>query len=119
VIEHNKQGYYLALRQTQGTIRSEAPNWLPWLTFFLRALVEQVRKLEVKLEREAMMQASLPELSLRIVELAREHGRVTMNDAIKLTGANRNTLKHHFRALIEGGQLIRHGRGRGVWYTLA
>ena len=30
VIENSKEGYYLALRQTQGTIRSEAPNWQPW-----------------------------------------------------------------------------------------
>jgi hypothetical protein len=36
MIENSKEGYYLALCQTQGTIRSEAPNWQPWLTFFLR-----------------------------------------------------------------------------------
>jgi Fic family protein len=29
VIEHSKEGYYLALRQTQETIRSGAPNWQP------------------------------------------------------------------------------------------
>ncbi len=31
VIEQSKEAYYLALRQTQGTIRTEAPNWQPWL----------------------------------------------------------------------------------------
>jgi len=29
VIEKSKEGYYLALRQTQGTIRTEKPNWQP------------------------------------------------------------------------------------------
>ncbi len=48
VIELNKEAYYLALRQTQGTIRTEAPNWQPWLVFFLRSLAEQVRRLEKK-----------------------------------------------------------------------
>ncbi len=38
VIEHNKEAYYLALRHTQGTIRTDAPNWQPWLVFFLRSL---------------------------------------------------------------------------------
>ena len=38
VIEHSKEGYYLALRQTQGTIRTDTPNWQPWVLFFLRAL---------------------------------------------------------------------------------
>ena len=118
VVEQSKEAYYLALRQTQGTIRTESPNWQPWLVFFLRSLAEQVRRLENKVEREKIVLASMPELSLQIVELAREHGRVTMAEAIKLTGASRNTLKQHFRALVERGTLSQHGRGRGVWYDL-
>lgn len=51
VIEQNKEAYYLALRQTQGTIRTESPDWQPWLVFFLRSLAEQVRRLEMKVER--------------------------------------------------------------------
>ena len=118
VIELNKESYYLALRQTQDTIRTEAPNWQPWLVFFLRSLAEQVRRLEKKVEREKIVLAALPELSLRIVEFAREHGRVTMMDAIKLTGVSRNTLKQHFRALTERNHLELRGSGRGVWYGL-
>lgn len=116
VIEVNKEAYYLALRQTQGTIRTETPNWQPWLTFFLRSLAEQVRRLEKKVEREKIVLATLPELSLQIVEFAREHGRVTIGDAIQLTGVSRNTLKQHFRNLVERGHLSQHGGGRGVWY---
>jgi hypothetical protein len=41
-----------------------------------------------------------------------------MGDAIRLTGASRNTLKQHFRALV-GQHLRQHGSGRGVWYELA
>lgn len=118
VIEQDKEAYYLALRQTQGTIRSESPNWQPWLVFFLRSLVEQLRRLEKKVEREKIVLAKLPELSLQIVEFAREHGRVTIGDAIKLTGVSRNTLKQHFRALVERRNLNPHGSGRGVWYEL-
>jgi Fic family protein len=116
VIELNKESYYLALRQTQGTIRIATPNWQPWLVFFLRSLAEQVRRLEKKVERERIVLAALPGLSLQIVEFAREHGRITIGDAIKLTGVNRNTLKQHFRNLVEQNHLNQHGGGRGVWY---
>ncbi len=118
VIELNKEAYYLALRQTQGSIRTDAPNWQPWLVFFLRSLAEQVRRLEKKVEREKIVLGALPELSLQIVEFAREHGRVTIGDAIKLTGVSRNTLKQHFRNLVEHGHLNQQGSGRGVWYEL-
>lgn len=118
VIELNEEAYYLVLRQTQGSIRTDAPNWQPWLVFFLRSLAEQVRRLEKKVEREKIVLATLPELSLQIVEFSREHGRVTMGDVIKLTGASRNTLKVHFRNLVEENYLTQRGSGRGVWYEI-
>jgi len=62
--------------------------------------------------------AALPALALQVVEFAREHGRVTMGDAIRLTGASRNTLKQHFRSLVQRGHLKQQGGGRGVWYEL-
>ncbi len=118
VVEQSKDAYYLALRQTQGTIRTETPNWQPWLMFFLRSLAEQMRRLENKVAREKIVLAAMPELSLQIVEFAREHGRITIGEAIKLTGVSRNTLKQHFRALVERRTLSQHGSGRGVWYDL-
>lgn len=118
VIEQNKEAYYLALRQTQSSIRTDAPNWQPWLVFFLRALSQQVRRLERKVEREKLVLAKLPDLALQVVEFTREHGRITMAEAIRLTGGNRNTLKQHFRTLVEQGHLVQQGGGRGTWYEL-
>jgi Fic family protein len=118
VIEHTKEAYYVALRQTQVTITAEAPNWQPWVKYFLRALVEQKSRLEKKIERERIFLSDLPELSVRILELCRERGRVTIGDIAKITGISRNTIKDHVAALTEKGQLTRHGAGRGTWYAL-
>jgi len=119
VIEQSKEGYYLALRQTQGTIRTDAPNWQPWILFFLRALQQQMKRLAKKVEREKIVLSALPELSVQILEYAREQGRVTIGDMVKVTGVNRNTLKKHFSQLIEKRHLVLHGSGRGAWYSLA
>lgn len=118
VIELNKEAYYLALRQTQGTIRTPTPNWQPWIEFFLHSLTEQMRRLEKKVEREHAVLATLPTLSLQIVEFTREHGRISIGEAITLTGAGRNTLKPHFKNLVERGHLVQQGKGRGTWYSL-
>ncbi|MFZ1574329.1 MAG: Fic family protein [Chromatiaceae bacterium] len=118
VIEQSKEGYYLALRRTQGTIRTAAPDWTPWLTFFLKALQRQMRRLREKVERERLLLARLPDLSIRLLDHARDHGRISIGDAQMLTGANRNTLKLHFKALRERGLLVLHGHGRGAWYGL-
>ena len=118
VIENSKEGYYLALRQTQGTIRGPAPNWQPWLLFFLRSLDQQKRRLAAKIERERLIVAALPSLSVEIIEYVREHGRATMGQIIRLTGASRNTLKEHLAQLVDKHHLARHGTGKGSWYAL-
>jgi Fic family protein len=119
VIEQNKEAYYLALRRTQRTIRTPAPDWQPWLEFFLNVLLTQKRALEKKIERERVLLGELPPLSAQILELTRERGRITVAEAAKATGANRNTVKGHLKALTDRGHLARHGAGRGVWYELA
>ncbi|MBI4749986.1 MAG: Fic family protein [Acidobacteria bacterium] len=119
VIEQSKEGYYLALRQTQGTIRTEEPNWQPWLKFFLRTLHQQMKRLAAKMEREKLVLTALPELAVQILDFSRDHGRVTIGDMIRLTSASRNTLKEHFRRLVEQRHLVQHGTGKGTWYTLA
>lgn len=58
----------------------------------------------------------LPALSVRILEIARDQGRVTIRAAAAATGASRNTVKDHMRTLTRGGHLTRHGAGRGTWY---
>jgi Fic family protein len=119
VIEQSKEGYYLALRQTQGTIRTDNPNWEPWLLFFLRALQQQKQRLAKKIEREKLAVSSLPEHSVRILDHARDHGRVSMGEMVKLTGVSRNTLKEHFRQLVDKGYLSKQGGGRSTWYVLS
>jgi Fic family protein len=119
VIEQSKEVYYVSLRQTQGTLRTESPNWQPWILFFLRALQQQMKRLAAKVEREKIVLSNLPELSVQILDYARQHGRVSIGEMVKTTGASRNTLKQHFRQLARKGHLVMHGGGRSAWYGLA
>lgn len=118
VIENSKEGYYLALRQTQGTIRTETPNWQPWIVFFMRALQQQKRRLAVKVEREKAALSALPDLAVKILDYVRDNGRVTTRDMVRETGASPNTLKATFTSLVKKGLLVRQGGGRSTWYAL-
>jgi Fic family protein len=118
IIENSKDGYYLSLRQTQGTLHGDAPDWQPWILYFLKTLKQQKQRLEVKLEREKLLLGQLPELSLKIVELAKSRGRITISNVVLLTEANRNTIKKHLEALVDDKHLLKHGIGKGTWYSL-
>lgn len=118
VIERNKESYYLALRRTQGSLKLDAPDFTPWLNFFLRVLQKQKAHLQSKVERGQRMNADVPELSAQILQVTREHGRMTLNRLIDLTGANRHTIKKHLLGLVRSEYICKHGKGRATWYTL-
>lgn len=115
VVEENREQYYRALRSAQGTLDRDESHLMDWLRFFLLCLIEQKRSLAEKVKRERVM-TSLSALDEKILQLVREHGRLTVADAVKLTGANRNTLKLHLRDLVQSEHLQLRGRGKGSWY---
>ncbi|MDZ4878234.1 MAG: hypothetical protein CLLPBCKN_007669 [Chroococcidiopsis cubana SAG 39.79] len=116
VIEANKEGYYLALRRTQGTLDSESPDFEPWLRFFLRSLKSQKDRLATKIAREPQAEGLHPD-AIAILEAARRNGRITTGEAQKLVGAPRPTVKTRLLELVKRGLLQRQGQGRGSWYS--
>jgi Fic family protein len=119
VIEANKESYYLALRRTQTTLDQAQPDWEPWILFFLRSLQRQKRKLAEKLEREKLIASDLPLLGQSILDLVRQHGRISMSEIVRATGQSRSTIKLRLTELVRKSILIRHGKGRATWYTQA
>jgi predicted HTH transcriptional regulator len=59
---------------------------------------------------------TLPELSLQIMDAAKERGRITIGEIVRLSRANRNTVKKHLASLVEARHLTQHGVGKGTWY---
>jgi len=115
VVEENREQYYRALRSAQGTLDKDEAHLMDWLRFFLLCLVEQKKSLAEKVTRERLMTSVSP-LDEKILQFVREHGRLTLSEAMNLTGANRNTLKLHLRLLVRAGNLQLRGRGKGSWY---
>jgi Fic family protein len=115
VVEENREQYYRGLRSAQGTLDKDESHLTDWLRFFLLCLLQQKESLAEKVKRERLMTALSP-LDEQILQLIRQHGRITLSDAQTLTDANRNTLKLHLRQLVQAGRLKLLGRGRSSWY---
>jgi Fic family protein len=75
--------------------------------------------LRAKVERENLLLTKLPELSIQVLDILKEGGRITIGEAVVITGANRNTLKQHFKNLLDRRFIKLHGKRRGAWYSLA
>lgn len=121
VIEDNKDLYYKALRRTQTTLKGDAPDWEPWIGFFLRSLKKQKDRLAARLDHERASQASddsLPDLAREVLKALRAQERLTIGELAEITGANRNTIKVRLRELVAAGRVRQHGKARATWYSL-
>lgn len=115
IVEKNKEGYYLGLRRTQGTLEKPDPDWLPWLNFFLRALRSQKKHLAHKMKENTGL-SGFPADSALIIGYLSSNPRLTMKEAEQLTGTPRATLKLRFTNLLKEGLIVRKGKGPGTWY---
>lgn len=128
VIEENKDSYYLALRHGQAALEEIntktstksklKPDGLnDWLEFFLHSMQKQKVALEAKMKGE-LAATKMPPLSLQIIEFIKGRGPTSIGEAVAATGANRNTVKIHFKKLVADGHLDKEGVGRGMRYRM-
>lgn len=115
VVEDNKDEYYRTLRRAQATLDKDESQLNEWISFFVGCLVQQKEALARKIEKEHLMRPLAP-LSQELLGIVDGHGRITVRQAVTLTGANRNTIKHHLNQLVTAGRLVQRGVGRGTWY---
>ncbi len=117
VIEKNKDNYYLALRRSQTTFKSEHPDYDMWISFFLNALDAQKEILAKKIEKESLL-IKLPRLSRQIIDLVKDHGELSISEIVSITKANRNTVKKKLAELVKDRYLVIQGQGKGTRYVI-
>jgi Fic family protein len=115
IVEESKDEYYKALRRAQKTMGHENSKFIEWLLFFVKILHKQKEILNRKVAQEKIMSPISP-LSEKVMKIVREHGRITVFQAVSITKANRNTVKLHIKQLVNAGLLVKRGKGRGTWY---
>ena len=118
VIEENKDLYYLKLREAQTENYDSSKGLISWVTFFLNCLAKQKNSLKKKVEKEKILK-SLPKLSEQILILLKEHEKLSVSEIVKLTGANRNTVKSHVFSLVENEEINKGGKGKGTYYHIS
>lgn len=115
IVEETKTQYYVALRQTQSTLKSK-PDLNPWLLYFLRVLERQTRFLKDKLEPRKP--GTLTKREQEVFDLIRHHRSVTIGFLERESGMKRVTLKSILARLKENGLLIMEGERKSSRYRL-
>lgn len=118
VIEDTKEQYYIALRQTQTTLKPESgkPDLNPWFLYFLKILEQQTMYLKDKILPEAP--GTLTRLEQEVYDLMVQHQPVTIGFLERSSRIKRVTLKSILARLKGRGLLVMEGTRKGARYRV-
>ncbi len=116
IIENNKIGYYLALRNSQKTFGTENENLTPWLNFFFGVLIEQADK-ALELISDTEVSKLLSPQQQKIWEyISSKDNEVTPIEISRQTKIPRPTVSQALDKLLRLKWVERIGLGRGTRY---
>ncbi len=116
IIERRKDEYYLALRQSQETFKTDHDTIDPWLNFFFSAVKEQATKALTFLEEE-QIEDTLSAKQYEVWKHVSGGGEASVSDIVTATGIALGTVRQALDRLLEFGKIKRMGRGRATRYV--
>ncbi|PIU37055.1 Fic family protein [Candidatus Roizmanbacteria bacterium CG06_land_8_20_14_3_00_34_14] len=117
LVEEKKQEYYVALRKTQITFKSEKADIVPWLTFFLNIIFDQSKQ-AVELLTADNVEKTLSGKQLTILEYLQEVKEATPGNIAEKTNVARPTVNQVLEKLIKLKKAERIGMGRSTRYRI-
>jgi len=117
LIEEKKQEYYVALRKTQITFKSEKVDFISWLTFFLNIILDQSKQ-AVDLLNADNVEKTLSGKQLAVLVYLQEVKEATPGDISENTKVVRPTVNQVLEKLISIKKIERIGMGRSTRYRI-
>lgn len=117
LVEEKKQEYYVALRKTQITFKTEKTDLNPWLTFFLNIILDQSKQ-AVELLNAENVEKTLSGKQLAVLEYLQKAKESTPGDIAENTKVARPTVNQVLEKLISIKKIERIGMGRSTRYRI-
>ncbi|MCX6703139.1 MAG: Fic family protein [Candidatus Zambryskibacteria bacterium] len=117
IVEKRKDEYYLALRSSQATFKTENESIGPWLNFFLSVVKEQATK-SITLAQEENHEDNMSPKQNEVLDYLSSVKEAGPAQIVKATGIIMPTVRKSLERLVEIGKVKRIGKGRGTRYLI-
>lgn len=115
LVEDHKPEYYLALRRSQKTFKTEREDIAPWLDFFFAVLLTQAKEAVELLSKENVEKLLSPK-QLLVWQHIEKTGEATPGEIEKATSVARRTVNQALDKLLRLKKVERIGQGRTTRY---
>lgn len=117
IVEDNKPDYYLALRQSQKTFKTDEETIIPWLEFFLEVTYQQAKIANELLSTEHIEKLLSP-AQLKVWQYMQSRPEVTPKELSEALDIPRGTIGQVLTRLMTLKRIERLGLGRGTRYRV-
>ena len=118
LIEDNKPDYYLSLRKSQNTLKTNKPNIVPWLDFFLSVMLKQSEMAIALLSQENIDRLLSPK-QIAVWQYLQTVHEATPGEIAKRSKVARPTVSQALERLMQLKRIERIGMGRTTRYKVA
>lgn len=115
LVEDNKPDYYMALRKSQKTFKTNHEDIRPWLDFFFTIFLKQ-SKMAVGLLSKESIEKLLSVKQLVVWEYLQKVDETTTGEIVKKANVARPTVKQSLNKLLRLRKIERIGLGRSTRY---
>lgn len=116
LVEDNKADYYLALRKSQKTLKTDKADITPWLEFFLKIMLAQSQQAIELLSKENIEKILSPK-QLVVWNYLEQVDEATPGEIAKNTKVARPTVSQALDVLMRLKKVKRIGQGRTTRYS--
>ena len=117
LIEDNKPEYYIALRKSQKTLKTDHENIIPWLDFFLTTFLRQ-SEMAIDLLSKENIERLFTSKQLAVWEYLQKAGQATPRDISENTKVAYSTVRQAIDKLMRLKKIERLGAGRSTRYKV-
>lgn len=115
IVERRKNEYYIALRQSQTTFKTDEPSIEPWLLFFFGVIEEQSSRAIGLLETEHI-EDMLSKKQMEVWSYIASVTDTSAGEIVKNTAVGRPTVNQTLEKLLRLNKIKRIGQGRSTRY---
>jgi len=116
LIEDNKPEYYVTLRQSQKTFRTDTEKIVPWLSFFFKIILEQSKRAIQLLSEEEVEKLLSPQQQIVWNFILESDAEVAPMEIFKNTNIPRPTINQALVKLLRLKWIEQIGLGRATRY---
>ena len=118
----NRLAYYDSLNRAKEYEKQRKADLTSWLNFFVKGFYEVTKDLEKEISVVSVSDdievMRLSNEEIQLLDFVKQFGQISISDVLPILQLSERTAQRRLKTLVNKGLLVKHGRGKNIFYKL-